>query len=43
MLLNSDLVETAVEELLDLRSLEGHSLKLSFIVMVEEGEGLATI
>lgn len=43
MLLNSDLVETAVEELLDLRSLEGHSLKLSFVVVVEKGEGLATV
>ena len=38
-----DLVETAVEDLLDLRTLECHSLEVSLVVVVEERESLSSI
>lgn len=41
--LASDLVETAIEQLLNLRTLKGDSLELCLVVVVEEGQGLSTI
>lgn len=40
---DSDLVEAAVEELLDLWTLKGHRLKLSFVVVVEERQSLSSV
>lgn len=34
---NTDLMETAIEDLLDVRPLKCHSLEVSLIVVVEEG------
>lgn len=39
----TDLVEAAMEDLSDLWTLKCHSLKVSFIVIVEKREGFPTI
>lgn len=37
------LVEAAIEELLDFGTLESHRLKVTLVVIVEEGQRLASI
>lgn len=37
------LVEAAIEELLDVGALEGHRLKVTLVVIVEEGQRLPSI
>lgn len=36
-------MEAAIEEFLDFRPFEGDRLKLSFVVVVEEGQSLSSI